>query len=103
MTLTADEAAERLQGAGVPAGPSLHVGERYFHPHFSARNFHVDLDHPATGTDIVGGVAWKLNRTPGQLRRHAPLLGEHNDYVLRELLGLSDQEIARLREREVLS
>jgi benzylsuccinate CoA-transferase BbsF subunit len=103
VTLTADEAAERLQAAGVPAGPSLHVGERYFHPHFSARNFHIDLDHPATGTDIVGGVAWKLNRTPGQLRRHAPLLGEHNDYVLRELLGLGEDEIARLREREVLS
>jgi benzylsuccinate CoA-transferase BbsF subunit len=101
-SLSAAETADRLQAAGVPAGPSLHVGERYFHPHFAARNFHVDLDHPATGTDIVGGVAWKLNRTPGQLRRHAPLLGEHNDYVLRDLLKLSDAEIADLEQREVL-
>lgn len=102
-TQTADEATDALQAAGVPAGPSLHVGERYFHPHFAARDFHVDLDHPATGTDIVGGVAWKLSRTPGRLRRHAPLLGEHNEYVLRDLLGLSDGEIAALEERKVLS
>jgi benzylsuccinate CoA-transferase BbsF subunit len=102
-TRTAEEAAGELQANGVPAGPSLHVGERYFNPHFAAREFHVDLDHPVTGTDIVGGVAWKLSRTPGRLRRHAPLFGQDNDYVLRDLLSLSDAEIAMLHDQEVLT
>lgn len=99
---TPDEAAELLQRHGVPAGPSLHVGERYFHPHFLERNFHVDFDHPATGTDIVGGIAWRLDGTPGQLRRPAPLLGQHNGEVLGGLLGLSPDEIADLERREIV-
>lgn len=102
-TLPADDAAAALQAEGVPAGPSLHVGERYFHPHFLARNFHEDLEHPVTGTDIVGGIAWKLDSTPGLLQRHAPLLGEHNGYVLGELLGLSPEAIADLEARGVLT
>jgi benzylsuccinate CoA-transferase BbsF subunit len=99
---TPEEATAALQAEGVAAGPSLHVGERYFHPHFSERGFHVDLEHPATGVDIVGGIPWKLHGTPGQIRRPAPLYGEHTDYVLSDLLELSEAEQAKLREEEVI-
>lgn len=98
-----DELVELLQDNGVPAGPNLHVGERYFHEHFMARGFHVDLDHPATGTDIVTDVAWRLGRTPGSIRRHAPLLGEHTQEVFGGIVGLSDDEIDRLRSEGVLA
>jgi benzylsuccinate CoA-transferase BbsF subunit len=97
-----EEVAEALQREGVPAGPSLHVGERYFHPHFSERGFHVDLEHPATGVDIVGGIPWKLDGTPGQIRRPAPLYGEHTDYVLGELLEIPEDERAGLRADGVI-
>ncbi len=93
---------EALQGAGVPAGPSLHVGERYFHPHFAAREFHVDIDHPATGTDIVGGVPWRFSDTPGGVRTPAPLFGQHNEYVFGEILGLDEDEIRDLRDQSVI-
>ena len=93
---TPEEATEALQAEGVAAGPSLHVGERYFHPHFAARGFHVDLEHPATGVDIIGGIPWKLSGTPGAIRRPAPLYGGDNDYVLGDLLDLDPAEVERL-------
>lgn len=99
---TAQEAAEALQGESVPAGPSLHVGERYFHPHFQERGFHVDLEHPATGVDIIGGIPWKLSGTPGAIRKAAPLYGQDNDYILRDLLSLSDSQIQELTDAEVV-
>ena len=99
---SAQEAAEALQAESVPAGPSLHVGERYFHPHFQERSFHVDLEHPVTGVDIIGGIAWKLGGTPGAIRKPAPTYGQHNDYVLRELLSLSDAQIEELGDAEVV-
>jgi benzylsuccinate CoA-transferase BbsF subunit len=97
-----EEATEALQAEGVAAGPSLHVGERYFHPHFSARGFHVDLEHPVTGVDIIGGIPWKLSGTPGAIRRAAPLYGGDNDYVLGDLLDLDRTEIERLTEKGVI-
>ena len=93
---TADDAAQLLQAAGVAAAPSLHVGERYFHEHFAAREFHVDLDHPVTGVDIVSGIPWRLSSTPGRLRTPAPLYGQQTDHVLRDVLGCDDEEIAEL-------
>lgn len=99
---SAQEAADALQVESVPAGPSLHVGERYFHPHFQERGFHVDLEHPVTGGDIIGGIPWKLGGTPGAIRRPAPMYGQHNDYVLRELLGLDDARIEQLAGEDVV-
>lgn len=99
---SAQEAVEALQAESVPAGPSLHVGERYFHPHFQERGFHVDLEHPVTGVDIIGGISWKLDGTPGAIRRAAPTYGQHNDYVLRDLLNLSDGAIQELTDKKVV-
>lgn len=94
---TPEEATEALQAEGVAAGPSLHVGERYFHPHFASRGFHVDLEHPATGVDILGGIPWKLSGTPGEIRTPAPLYGQHTEFVLEDLLGLDEEARAALR------
>ncbi len=99
---TAEEAARRLQEAGVAAAPSLHVGERYFHEHFAAREFHVDLEHPVTGVDIVSGIPWRLSDTPGTLRSPAPLYGQQTEQVLRDLLGCGETEIAELAEAGVV-
>jgi len=54
--------------------------------------FSVYLEHPELGVIGHEGVTFKLSETPGQLRL-APMLGEHNDYVYGELLGMSKEEI----------
>ncbi|MBI3967454.1 MAG: CoA transferase [Chloroflexi bacterium] len=93
----------RLQAARVPAAPSLDAGGRFFNEHFVARELLQEIDHPVTGTEVVTAPAWRFSDTPGALFRPAPQLGEHNDYVFGELLGLSADEIVRLAEERVLN
>jgi benzylsuccinate CoA-transferase BbsF subunit len=96
------EAMEILQKAGVAATPCADTEDRYFDPHFQERKVIVDVEHPATGVDFVPNVVCKLSETPGEIRRPAPLLGEHNDYVFGELLGLPKDEIEKLIQEKVI-
>lgn len=96
------EVMEILQGAGVAAAPCLDLTERFSDPHFESRDVHLQVDHPATGVDIIAGLPFKLSETPCEVRRPAPMLGEHNDYVLGELLSKTDEEIAQLIEDKVV-
>jgi benzylsuccinate CoA-transferase BbsF subunit len=91
-----------LQKAGVAAAPCLDLMERFSDPHYSERGTHLQVEHPATGVDIVAGIPFKLSGMPDEVRQHAPLLGEHNDYVFRELLGKPEAEIAQLVEEKVI-
>ncbi|MBI2907647.1 MAG: CoA transferase [Chloroflexi bacterium] len=100
--LTHYEATEVLQRAGVAAAPLLNVDERHDDPHFRERQLYIDMEHPRTGVEPVFDIPWKLSGTPGAMRRHSPLLGEHNEYVFTELLGLSKGEVARLTEAKAL-
>jgi crotonobetainyl-CoA:carnitine CoA-transferase CaiB-like acyl-CoA transferase len=93
---------ETLQAAGVAASPCADTEDRYFDPHFQEREIIVTVEHPATGVDFVPKVVCNLSETPGEIRRPAPLLGEHNDYVFGELLGLSTDEIEGLVEQKVI-
>ncbi len=90
-------AAERLRRAGVPAHAVLRPSDLYHDPQLAHRGFFVTLDHPEMGPTPYDGPVTIFSRTPQTLRRPAPLLGEHNDEVLREILGLSEEEIARYR------
>lgn len=92
-----------LQGAGVAAGAVLDQSELMSDPHLKERNYYVDIDHPDTGVRAYPTPPWKMSKTPQREWRRAPLLGEHNRYVLGELLGLSDQDIAQLEEEKVIS
>ncbi len=96
------EVMDILQKAGVAATPCLDLMDRFSDPHFEARDVHLQVEHPATGVDIIAGVPFKLSETPCEVRRHAPLLGQDNDYVLGELLGRSKEEIAGLIEEKVV-
>ena len=99
---TPQEAMEILQKAGVAAAPCADTEDRYFDPHFQEREIIVNVEHPATGVDFVPKVICNLSETPGEIRRPAPLLGEHNNYVFGELLGLSQEEIEALAEKKVI-
>jgi len=90
-----------LERAGVPAGPVYNMEQVYQDPQVQARDMVVDLEHPTAGLTKMLGLPVKLSRTPGQIRRPAPTLGQHTDEILREL-GLSTESILALRERQVV-
>ena len=97
-----DTAAE-LQAAGVPAMPVLTVPELVEDPHLGERGFFEDVTHREAGTWLMDGPAWRFGFTPPHVRLPAPCFGEHNDYVFRELLGLSEDELAALEREGVVA
>jgi benzylsuccinate CoA-transferase BbsF subunit len=99
---TPHEVMEILQRAGVAAAPCADTEDRYFDSHFQEREIIVNVDHPVTGVDFIPKVVCNLSETPGQIRRPAPLLGEHNNYVFGELLGLSEDEIEALVQKKII-
>jgi len=97
------EAMHRLQAAGVPAGAVLDASELMSDPHLNDRDFYWEIDHPEAGRHRYCGFPIKLSGTPARVRRPAPCLGEHNEYVLGEILGMSEKAIADLEARKVIS
>jgi crotonobetainyl-CoA:carnitine CoA-transferase CaiB-like acyl-CoA transferase len=96
------EAMHILQAHGVPAGAVLKAGETLVDPHLEARGFWDVVDHPEVGTYKQVSTPWQLSRNPRRPTVPAPGLGEHNRYVLGELLGLSEQEIAALEAQGII-
>ena len=78
---------EKLEGAGVPAGPVMNHVEALSDPHCLARDMVQEVEHPAAGRMKTLGVPVKLSRTAGAIRRPAPMLGEHTEEVIAEWLG----------------
>jgi CoA:oxalate CoA-transferase len=71
-------------------------------PQVRANNYVVEYDHPALGNLTLLGMPVKLSATPGEPRGHAPELGEHTELLLTEMLGYSWDDVARLREANVI-
>ena len=90
------EVAQLLQARGVPAGPVLDDADAYQDPQLKAREFFVPVTHADAGTHLYPGMPWKLSRTPLGVRRPPVRLGEHNEYIYKELLGYSDEEYREL-------
>jgi crotonobetainyl-CoA:carnitine CoA-transferase CaiB-like acyl-CoA transferase len=87
-----------LGAAGVPCGTVRSVGEVLADPQLAHREMVTHLDHVTAGTIGQLGVPVKLSETPGGVRTPPPRLGEHTEKVLREDLGLSEEEVGRLRQ-----
>ena len=86
----------QLQAVGVAAMPLRTVEGRGRDPHMQARQTHAQIDHPFTGIEYMHNIPWKLSETPPHIRGPAPQVGQHNDYVFGELLGLSAEEQRKL-------
>jgi benzylsuccinate CoA-transferase BbsF subunit len=94
------QAAQVLQQAGVPCLPVLRGQDLSSNPHLQERDVFRTVNHPVVGRKAVLGPPWKMAGV--DVPRPAPLMGEHNDYVLGEILGLSRDEIDQLAEADVL-
>jgi crotonobetainyl-CoA:carnitine CoA-transferase CaiB-like acyl-CoA transferase len=81
-----------FDAAGVPAGPVHSIGEALTHPQTLARNMVVDLVHPQAGETRAIGCPIQFSKTPTQVKRPAPLLGQHSRELLREY-GYDDKQI----------
>lgn len=88
--------AATLQNVGVAAAPVNSPRDVAASPYLARRQFFGELTHPIAGTHRHPGLPIHLSRTPGSQRRAAPTFGGDNDYVLREILGLSDVEASRI-------
>ena len=94
---------ERLQRAGVPAVALLHQPEMTGDPQLVERGFFQELTHPAAGTHDYPGPMAQFSRTPlTPVRGPAPLLGQHNEELLRGLVGLSETEYEQLVEDRIV-
>jgi formyl-CoA transferase len=95
-TKTKQEWIDLLEANGVPCGPINNLDEVFVNPQVEARNLRIDLPHPAAGQVKLVGSPMKMSGTPPQYDMPPPLLGQHTEEVLRELLGRSEEEIVAL-------
>jgi formyl-CoA transferase len=99
---TRQEWIEALEAVGVPCGPINTLDEVFENPQVVARGLRIDLPHPTAGTVKLVGSPIRMSGTPPQYDRPPPLLGQHTDEVLREVLGKGDQDMADLRGKGVI-
>lgn len=102
-TVTQDdrELAARLQQAGVAATPVLDVGDLLDDPHYRARNTFIDFANPRGYDETLYGNYVKTHKAQAAPRT-GPLIGQDNDYVFRELLGLSAERYQQLIDERVI-
>ena len=88
---------------GIPAGPLLSIKELAEDPHFNDhRGMFPYMEQPGVGPFRVTAMPIKFSETPPAITRHAPSLGEHNEEVYGELLGMNQEKVAQLKEQGII-
>jgi len=100
--LTTRQALDLMDRFGVPAGLIYRAPDMLEDAHFKARDAIVTVPHPDFGELRMQNVAPRLSETPGSVRSPSPALGQHNDEVYRQLLGLSAERYAELMDARVI-
>jgi benzylsuccinate CoA-transferase BbsF subunit len=93
---SAEEVMTLLQKAGVAAGIVCNGRDQNEDRHLNARGFYRELEHSEIGRHRYLMPPFRLSKTPGEPSMPAPCLGQHNEYVYREILGMSDEEFVQL-------
>ena len=96
------EAMYILQKEGVAAGPVLDQRDALRDAQLLSRGFFEVVKHREAGTHLYPGMLWKMSETPLGVRKPPPCLGEHNDYVFKNVIGMSDEEIAELGKEQIV-
>jgi benzylsuccinate CoA-transferase BbsF subunit len=97
-----EEVERRLQAIGVPAHVSSSSKDFCLDPQLAHRGHLVNVPHPLHGSTTVEGPRYLLSETPADVSRAAPTFGQHNEYVLRELLGYSAERYRELASAGLL-
>jgi crotonobetainyl-CoA:carnitine CoA-transferase CaiB-like acyl-CoA transferase len=99
---TAQEWLDQIEEAGLPCGPINTVPEVFQHPQRHARGLVQEVDHGSAGAVSLTGFPYKLSRTPAEIQQAPPLLGEHTQEILVDLLDYSLDEVNDLREQGII-
>ncbi|MDB5573330.1 MAG: frc, partial [Tardiphaga sp.] len=102
MTKTKFEAMDILNEDDIPCGPILSMKELAEDPSLRATGTVVEIDHPERGKYLSVGNPIKMSDSPTEVTR-SPLLGEHTDEILRQVLGFSDAQVADIHESGALA
>ncbi|MCX7779482.1 MAG: CoA transferase [Negativicutes bacterium] len=93
---------DKLEDAGIPCAPINTIDKVISDPQVNYRNMIVETDHPVAGKIKMAGVPVKMSATPGSVDTPAPLLGQHTEEILQELLGMTAEQVAALKAKKVL-
>ena len=99
---TVKEVGEMMDRERVANSPILNIEQVVDDPHLNARGYFVEVEHPIIGKAKLPGIPFKLSETPGDVERPSPLVGEHNELIFGKYLGMSREEIGRIREEGVI-
>jgi formyl-CoA transferase len=102
LTLTTRQVLDLMDQFGVPAGLIYRAPDMLEDEHFKARDAIVTVPHPDFGELRMQNVAPKLSETPGSVRSPSPALGQHNDEIYLQVLGLAPERYAELRAAKVI-
>ncbi len=92
-----------FENAGLPYSPINNIKDICEDPHIAHRKMLVEIDQPGIGKMKIANSPIRLSETPGEVYAPAPLLGQHSEDVLKEILGYSREEIDRLKEEDVVT
>lgn len=99
---TIQEWLDQLEEAGIPCAPINTIDKVISDPQINFRNMIVESEHPVAGKIKMAGVPVKMSETPGSVDFPAPMLGQHTEELLNELLGLSQEQVAALRAKKIV-
>ncbi len=102
MNHTKEEIFRRGQALSCPIAPVNTAADIYHSEQFKARNFFVEMEHPAVGKIPFPSSSFRFSKTPWKLVQAAPLLGEHNEEIYGRLLGISKEELANLKNKGII-
>ncbi|HEY32833.1 MAG TPA: CoA transferase [Dehalococcoidia bacterium] len=99
---TTREWVDELERVGIPCGPVNNIAQIADDPYTAVRNMIIDVNYPEAGTFRVVNTPFKFSRTPSVAERSSPDLGEHTQDVLKELLGMTPEDINTLRDAGII-
>ncbi|MDU2063219.1 MAG: CoA transferase [Sporomusaceae bacterium] len=91
-----------LDEAGAPVSLVYSMEDIFADPHYAARENILAMPHPDFGTIKMPGIVPKLSATPGEVKWVGPKLGEHNEEVYSELLGLASKDVSELKDKGII-